>query len=195
MVGLTLTCQAAPFMPKQTLPIANNRKHYFDQLHLHPDCKWAEHNNYFSRQQNRNNRTRSKLDGNSQLSTSTNLTVSFLKSGLPTVAAGISDNNVTEYDFNITVTVPTGMNFPFGANATHTAITQALIPLVSKYDRETNNYPGNTTIVSALWVDMPIVDGENTFSLFSYQQLDSAHVTSLTNDLFNVFAVAMTTGS
>lgn len=118
------------------------------------------------------------------------LSVSFLGSQ-PTTHAIVSGNGTIEYDFNVTVNVPTGMNYPFGVNATSSKISQALLPLVDKYNLVTNNYNGNGNITSAQWVDMPIVDGMNTFSLFSYEQLTSTQVQALTNDLFNAFTLAM----
>lgn len=118
------------------------------------------------------------------------LSVSFLGSQ-PTTHAIVSSNGTIEYDFNVTVNVPTGMNYPFGLNATSSKISQALLPLVDKYNLVANNYNGNGNITSAQWVDMPIVDGMNTFSLFSYEQLTSTQVQALTNDLFNAFTLAM----
>jgi hypothetical protein len=117
------------------------------------------------------------------------LSVSFLGSQPSTHA--IAGNGTLEYDFNVTVNVPTGMNYPFGVNVTHSELSRALLPLVDKYNLVVNNYNGNGNITSALWVDMPIVDGMNTFSLFSYQQLNAAQTESLTNDLFNAFTLAM----
>jgi len=118
------------------------------------------------------------------------LSVSFLGSQ-PTTHSIVSGNGTIEYDFNVTVNVPTGMNYPFGVNVTHSELSRALLPLVDKYNLVVNNYNGNGNITSALWVDMPIVDGMNTFSLFSYQQLNAAQTESLTNDLFNAFTLAM----
>jgi len=66
-----------------------------------------------------------------------------------------------------------------------------LLPLVDQYDLVTSNFNGNGNITSALWVDKPIVDGMNTFCLFSYQQLNSTQIEALTNDLFNAFTLAM----
>jgi hypothetical protein len=119
------------------------------------------------------------------------LSVSFLGSQPTTTNSIVSGNGTIEYDFNVTVNVPTSMNYPFGVNVTHSELSRALLPLVDKYNLVVNNYNGNGNITSALWVDMPIVDGMNTFSLFSYQQLNAAQTESLTNDLFNAFTLAM----
>lgn len=131
------------------------------------------------------------------------LSVSFLGSE-PATNALVSGNGTVQYDFNVTVNVPTSMNFPFGVNATHTELNLALLPLVDKYDLVTNTYAtgnangnvngtanGTGTITSALWIDEPIVSGINTFSLFSYQQLSAVQTEALTNDLFNAFTSAM----
>lgn len=118
------------------------------------------------------------------------LTVAFLGSQ-PATHSIISTNGTIEYDFNITVSVPTSMNYPFGVNATSPQISQALLPLVDKYNLVANNFNGRGNITSAQWVDKPIVDGMNTFGLFSYEQLNATQVESLTNDLFNAFAAAM----
>jgi hypothetical protein len=136
------------------------------------------------------------ITGPNQNSTTTpspkpTLSVAFLKSGPNQHNIIVSDNTTIQYDFNITVTVPTSMNYPFGKNATHEKISQALAPLATKYNLVTNNYNGNGTITSAQWVDMPIVDGENTFSLFSYNALSADQIKSLTMDLFNAFTIAM----
>ena len=119
------------------------------------------------------------------------LSVSFLGSQPTTTNSIVSGNGTIEYDFNVTVNVPTSMNYPFGVNVTHSELSRALLPLVDKYNLVVNNYNGNGNITSALWVDMPIVDGMNTFSLFSYQQLNTAQTESLTNDLYNAFTLAM----
>jgi len=118
------------------------------------------------------------------------LTVSFLGSQ-PTTHSIVSANGTIEYDFNITVSIPTSMNYPFGVNATSSQVSQALLPLVDKYNLVVNNFNGNGNITSALWVDKPIVDGMNTFCLFSYDQFNSTQVGALTNDLFNAFTLAM----
>ena len=93
------------------------------------------------------------------------------------------------------------MNYPFGVNATHSELNLALLPLVDKYNLVTHSYPngdvignetsGNGAITSASWIDEPIVSGMNTFSLFSYEQLNATQIDSLTNDLFNAFSSAM----
>jgi len=136
------------------------------------------------------------ITGPNQNSTTTpnpkpTLSVVFLKSGPNQHNIIVSDNTTIQYDFNITVNVPTSMNYPFGKNATHEKISQALAPLATKYNLVTNNYNGNGTITSAQWVDTPIVDGENTFSLFSYNALSADQIKSLTMDLFNAFTIAM----
>jgi hypothetical protein len=106
-------------------------------------------------------------------------------------------NGSIEYDFNVTVSVPTSMNFPFGVNATHNELNLALLPLVDRYNLVTMNYPngngnGTTgTTTSALWIDEPIVSGMNNFSLFSYEQLNATQMEAFTNDLFNAFTLAM----
>jgi stringent starvation protein B len=60
------------------------------------------------------------------------LTVNFLDSnngkGSP-----IMGNASYAYDFNVTVGVPTSMNFPWGKNVTHDALNKALMPLIDKY--------------------------------------------------------------
>jgi hypothetical protein len=99
--------------------------------------------------------------------------VAFLGSESPPKHRVFAGYDSTEYDFNITVSVPVSMNYPFGANATHQAINQALVPLVDKYNLVTHKYNNelNGNLTSAAWVDEPIVDGINTFSLFSSDQL------------------------
>jgi hypothetical protein len=127
------------------------------------------------------------------------LSVSFLASEPTTQNSALAGNGSIEYDFNVTVSVPTSMNFPFGVNATHTELNHALLPLIDKYDLVTMNYPnengngtGTTgTIKSALWIDEPIVSGMNNFSLFSYEQLNATQIEAFTNDLFNAFTLAM----
>lgn len=116
------------------------------------------------------------------------LTVTFLQTG-PNKHSIITGNaTYYEYDFNVTVNVPTSMNYPFGKSVTHDRLNQALAPLVSQYNLATQNYSG---IATAAWVNMVVVDGENNFSLFSYDQLTFNQTQLLTHDLFNVFTIAM----
>ena len=119
--------------------------------------------------------------------------MSFLESGPPTVPINLAANDSIEYDFNVTVSVPTGFNFPFGANASSLQISTALIPLVGTFNLVTmyHSYSENGNLTSAMWVDKPIVGGMSTFCLFSYDQLDSTQIQSLTNDLFNALTAAM----
>ncbi len=126
------------------------------------------------------------------------LSVSFLTSEPTSTqkSSFLTGNDSIEYDFNVTVSVPTSMNFPFGVNATHTELNLALLSLIDKYDLVTQNYAngivnGNGTMTSALWIDEPIVSGMNDFSLFSYEQLNATQIEAFTNDLFNAFTLAM----
>jgi len=125
------------------------------------------------------------------------LSVSFLASEpTSTRNPAFAGNGSIEYDFNVTVSVPTSMNFPFGVNATHAELNLALLPLVDRYNLVTMKYPngngnGTGTTTSALWIDEPIVSGMNDFSLFSYEQLSAIQVETFTNDLFNAFTLAM----
>ena len=57
----------------------------------------------------------------------------------------LAGNGTIEYDFNVTVNVPTGMNYPFGVNATSSEISRALLPLVDRYNLVANNFNGNGT--------------------------------------------------
>ena len=137
--------------------------------------------------------------------TAPELTVAFLSSEpTPPTSPGhifLAGNNSIEYDFNVTVSVPTSMNYPFGVNVTHSELNLALSPLVDKYNLVAHSYSngnvngnqttGNGTSTSALWINEPIVSGMNTFSLFSYNQLNADQTEALTNDLFNAFTVAM----
>ena len=117
------------------------------------------------------------------------LSVAFLGSKSPP-KRGIVGNDSVEYDFNVTVSVPTSMNYPFGAIVTHLGVSQMLLPLVGKYNLVVYNLPLEN-LTSAQWTDEPIVDGMNTFSLFSHNQLNSAQVAALTIDLYNAFTIAM----
>ena len=56
------------------------------------------------------------------------LSVSFLGSQ-PTTHAIVSGNGTIEYDFNVTVNVPTGMNYPFGVNVTSFRVKPRIAPL------------------------------------------------------------------
>ena len=76
-----------------------------------------------------------------------------------------------------------------GKNVTHEKLGQALIPLASKYNLTTSNYNGFTT---AAWQNMVVVDGENTFSLWSSVTLTQDQIQSLTSDLYDAFSTAMT---
>ncbi|MCL4429230.1 MAG: hypothetical protein M1167_00610 [Chloroflexi bacterium] len=116
------------------------------------------------------------------------LTVTFLQAG--TNKHSIITGNATyyEYDFNVTINVPTSLNYPFGKSVTHEKLSQALAPLVSQYHLATQNSDG---VTSAQWVNMVVVDGENNFSLFSYDQLTFDQTQSLTHDLFDAFTIAM----
>ena len=78
------------------------------------------------------------------------LSVSFLGSQPTTTNSIVSGNGTIEYDFNVTVNVPTGMNYPFGVNVTHSELSRALLPLVDKYNLVVNNFNGNGNITSAL---------------------------------------------
>ncbi len=116
------------------------------------------------------------------------LSVTFLKSSANQHSIIVSGNSTIQYDFNVTVGVPSSMNYPWGKAVTHEKLSQALAPLVSKYLLATQNSDG---ITSAQWIDTVVVDGENNFSLFSYKQLSYDEIQSLTQDLFNAFATAM----
>ena len=112
------------------------------------------------------------------------LSVTFIKYGPNHSPIG----NGTQYDFNVTVNVPTSLNYPWGKNVTHEKLGQALIPLASKYNLATNNYSGFTT---APWQNIVVVDGENTFSLWSTTPLTQDQIQLLTSDLYDVFSTAM----
>jgi hypothetical protein len=112
------------------------------------------------------------------------LSVTFIKYGPNHSPLG----NGTQYDFNVTVNVPTSLNYPWGKNVTHEKLGQALIPLASKYNLVTSNYNGFTT---AAWQNMVVVDGENTFSLWSSVTLTQDQIQSLTSDLYDAFSSAM----
>jgi hypothetical protein len=121
------------------------------------------------------------------------LSVSFLHSESPPKHQIFAGNDSIEYDFNVTVGVPTSMNYPFGMNATHLEINQAMLSLVDKYNLVTHAYNNelNGNLTSAMWVNEAIVDGMNTFSLFSHDQLNSTQIEAFTNDLYNAFTDAM----
>ena len=116
--------------------------------------------------------------------TQTDLSVTFIKYGPNHSPIG----NGTQYDFNVTVNVSTSLNYPWGKNVTHEKLGQALIPLASKYNLVTSNYNGFTT---AAWQNMVVVDGENTFSLWSSAILTQDQIQSLTSDLYDAFSTAM----
>jgi hypothetical protein len=114
------------------------------------------------------------------------LTVTFPTSR-PNTGIMVS-GNATMYDFSVNVGVPTSLNYPWGENVTHEKLGHALIPLVGKYNLATNNYNGFTT---ATWQDIPIVDGKNTFSLWSTTPLTQDQIQSLTSDLYDAFSTVM----
>ncbi len=118
------------------------------------------------------------------------LYVAFIKS--QSNQHGVFANAAIQYDFNITVTVPTSMNFLFGRNVTHSALNNVLMPLADRYNLQTRNETdGTSTTKVVMWTAMPIVNGENLFSLFSNETLSNDQIQSLTNDLYNAFTVAM----
>ena len=120
------------------------------------------------------------------------LTVTFIGSKpAPPGLIRIGETDI-EYEFNVTVTVPTSMNFPLGEKATPSAISHALMPLLGKYNLLALNrtYDGST-ITTAAWSDEPIVEGKSIFSLYSNETFTAATVESLTNDLFNALTDAM----
>jgi hypothetical protein len=112
------------------------------------------------------------------------LTVTFISYGPNHSPIG----NGTQYDFNVTVNVPTSLNYPWGKNVTHDKLGQAIVPLATKYNLVTRNSSGFTT---AAWQNMVVVDGENTFSLWSITPLTTDQIQSLTSDLYNAFFTAM----
>ena len=112
------------------------------------------------------------------------LSVTFIKYALNHSPLG----NGTQYDFYVTVGVPTSLNYPWGKNVTHEKIGQALIPIATKYNLLTNTYNGFTT---ATWQNRVVVDGENNFSLWSNTPLTQDQIQSLTSDLYDAFSTAM----
>jgi hypothetical protein len=122
------------------------------------------------------------------------LSVAFLKSG-PNERGIFSGNTSTsiQYDFNVTVNVPTSFNYPFGKNVSHDKIVEAVAPLASKYNLATNNYrlSDGTNMTSSVWTNMQVVDGENVFSLFGNDALNTEQINSLTTDLYGALIVAM----
>ena len=66
-----------------------------------------------------------------------------------------------------------------------TNLGQALIPLAAKYNLVTRNSSGFTT---AAWQNMVVVDGENTFSLWSITPLTTDQINTLTSDLQHMFS-------
>ena len=108
------------------------------------------------------------------------LSVTFIKFGPNHSPIG----NGTQYDFNVTVSVPSSLNYPWGKNVTHEKLGQTLIPLASKYNLSTSNYNGFAT---AKWQNMVVVAGENTFSLWSNDLLTLDQIQSLTSDLYDAF--------
>jgi hypothetical protein len=66
------------------------------------------------------------------------------------------------------------------------------MPLVSEYNLATRtDFQNGSNATVASWIDMPIVGGENRFSLFSQDNLNNEQVRSLTADLYNAFNLAM----
>jgi hypothetical protein len=128
--------------------------------------------------------------GQSVLVNPNRLYVTYLKSQSPESPFPVT-NTTTQYVFNVTVTVPTGMNCPFGLNATHNALDTAFAPLASTYNLQTRSSSANNSTMVPQWVDRPTVSGQNEFSLFSAQPLTDDQIKSLTNDLYNAFTLAM----
>ena len=112
------------------------------------------------------------------------MSVTFIKYGPNHSPIG----NGTQYDFNVSVNVPTSLNYPWGKNVTHEKLGQELIPIPSKYNLVTSNYYGFTT---AKWQNMVVVAGENIFSLWSNDILTPDQIQSLTSDLYDVFSSVM----
>jgi len=112
------------------------------------------------------------------------MSVTFIKYGPNHSPIG----NGTQYDFNVSVNVPTSLNYPWGKNVTHEKLGQELIPLASKYNLVTSNYNGFTT---AKWQNMVIVAGENIFSLWSNDILTPDQIQSLTSDVYDAFSSVM----
>jgi hypothetical protein len=108
------------------------------------------------------------------------VSVTFISSGPNRSPVG----NGTQYDFNVTVGIPTSLNYPFGKNITHDILGQALMPLATKYNLTTRN-TGNVT--TGAWQNMVVVAGENTFSLWSTIPLTLDQRQNLTTDLQNMF--------
>lgn len=92
--------------------------------------------------------------------------------------------NGTQYDFNVTVGMPTSFNYPFGKNVSHATLEQALIPLAARYNLVSSNSSG---LISATWQNMVVVSGENTFSVWSLKPLTGDQISGLTVDLRNMF--------
>ncbi len=128
---------------------------------------------------------------NSNLNITPLLSVSFL--GIGGDQGSIMSGNAThQYNFNVTVGVPTSMNFPLGKNVTHESLDNALMPLVSKFNLATRTeFQNGSNVMVASWIDMPIVGGENRFCLFSQDNLTNEQIQSLTVDLINAFSLAM----
>jgi hypothetical protein len=116
----------------------------------------------------------------SPLPPATQVKVAFIGSGPSHSPIG----NGTQYDFNVTLNVPTSFNYPFGKNVSHTVLGQALIPIASKFMLVTSNSSGFQT---AAWQNTVVVDGENTFSLWSTAPLTPYQTSDLTTDLQNMF--------
>jgi hypothetical protein len=116
------------------------------------------------------------------------LSVSFIKS----ISEQEKVPGAIQYDFKVKVNVPSSMNFPFGKQASVTAIHRALKPLLDKYDLVTDDYEDfDSTGITAAWSYIYTVDGESTFSLYSYETFSYTQIESLTNDLLDALTVAM----
>ncbi len=120
------------------------------------------------------------------------LTLSYIGSKPAPPGLIVIGENATQYDFNVTVTVPTSLNFPLGENATSSAINRALEQLLDKYDLlSLNRTVDGSTIVTAAWTDEYVVDGKSIFSLYSKETFTADTIESLTKDLFNSLTDAM----
>lgn len=119
------------------------------------------------------------------------LSVSFIKSNTKQLFQW--EGNVTEYQFDVKVTVATGWTRPFGKNATSDAINSALKPLLDKYPLVNGTYhtDNGEIITTAAWTASYIVDGESIFSLYSTETFTDNQIKSLTNDLFEAISAAM----
>ncbi len=120
------------------------------------------------------------------------LSVSYLASGNNQHSIITGNGTYNQYDFNVTVGVPTSVNYPFGREVSHEALNTALTPLIDKYALATRNeVQGGSTALVVSWVNTQIVGGESRFSLFSYNNLTTEQIQSLTIDLYSAFTSAM----